>query len=47
MVAGCHPPSDSAWQLLQLALEEPWPAPGGPFFSFPAQMGIENAAFTL
>ena len=34
-MGGCHLPGDSKWQLLQLAVEKPWSAPGGPFFSFP------------
>ena len=33
-VGGCHPEGDSAWQLLQLAVEKPWSVPGGPFFCF-------------
>ena len=32
---GCHLPSDSAWQLLQLAVEKLWSAPGGPFVPRP------------
>ena len=42
-----HPLGDSAWRLLQLAVEKPWSAPGGPFICFRAQMGVENAPFTL
>ena len=37
----------STWRLLQLAVEKPWSAPGGPFVCFLAQTGIENAPFTL
>ena len=39
----CHPAGDSAWWLLQLAVEKPRQA----ILSLPAQMGIENAPFTL
>ena len=42
-VGGCYSLGDSAWQLLQLAVEKPWSAPGGPFFCFLAQMGIETS----
>ena len=38
---------DSAWRLLQLAVEKPWSAPGGPFVCFLAQTGVENAPLTL
>ena len=30
-VGGCHPEGDSAWPLLQLAVDKPWSVPGGPF----------------
>ena len=33
-MGGCTPLSDSAWRLLQLAVEKPWSAPGGPFVCF-------------
>ena len=46
-VGGCTPLDDSAWQLSLLAVEKPWSKPGGPFVCFPAQIGIENAPFTL
>ena len=46
-VGGCTPLGDSAWRLLQLAVEKPWSAPGGPFVCFLAQTGIANAPFTL
>ena len=46
-VGGCHSLGDSAWWLLQLAVEKSWSALGGPFFCFLAQMGVENAPFTL
>ena len=37
----------SAWWRLQLAVEKPWSMTGGPFVCLLAQMGIENAPFTL
>ena len=43
----CTPLGDSAWRLLQLAVEKPWSAPGGPFACLLAQTGVENAPFTL
>ena len=46
-VGGCTALADSAWRLLQLAVEKPWSAPGGPFVWFLAQTGVENAPFTL
>ena len=46
-VGGCTPLGDSAWGLLQLAVEKPWSAPGMPFVCFLAQTDIENAPFTL
>ena len=46
-VGGCHPEGDSAWQLLQLAVEKPWSVPGGPFVYFLGQTVIENPPFTL
>ena len=46
-VGGCHPEGDSAWRLLQLAVEKPWSMPGGPLFCFLAQMGLENTPFPL
>ena len=46
-VGGCHPPSDSAWRLLQLAVEKPCSMPGGPIFCFLAQTGLENTSFVL
>ena len=46
-VGGCTPLGDSAWRLLQLAVEKPWSVPGGPFVCFLAQTGVENAPFTL
>ena len=45
-VGGCTSLGNSAWWL-QLAVEKPWSALGGPCFCFPAQTGIENAPFTL
>ena len=46
-VGGCTSLGDSAWRLLQLAVEKPWSTPGGPFVCFLAQTGVENAPFTL
>ena len=46
-VSGCHPEGDSAWQLLQLAVEKPWSMPGGPSFCFLAQTGLENTPFAF
>ena len=46
-VGRCTPLGDSAWWLLQLTEEGPWSVPGGPFVCFLAQMGKENAPFTL
>ena len=45
-VGGCHPEGDSAWRLLQLAVEKPWLVPGGPFVCLLAQTGVENPPFT-
>ena len=42
-VGGCTPLGDSAWRLLQLAVEKPWSMLGGPFVCFLAQAGVENA----
>ena len=33
-VGGCTPLGDSAWRLLQLAVQKPWSLPGGPFVCF-------------
>ena len=41
-MGGYHPEGDSAWRLLQLAVEKPWSMPGGPLFCFLAQTGLEN-----
>ena len=46
-VGGCTPLGDSAWRLLQLAVEKPWSVPGGPFVCFLAQAGVESVPFTL
>ena len=46
-VGGCTPLADSAWWLLQLAVNKPWSMLSGPFVYFLAQMGVENAPFTL
>ena len=46
-VGGCTALADSAWRLLQLAVEKPWLMPGRPFVCLLAQTGVENAPFTL
>ena len=46
-VGGCTTLADTAWRPLQLPVEKPWSMPGGPFVSFLAQTGVENAPFTL
>ena len=45
-VGGCTPLGDSAWRLLQLAVENPWLAPGGPFVCFLAQTAWFLAVFS-
>ena len=35
------------WWRLELPVEKPWSMTGGPFVCFLAQMGVENAPFTL
>ena len=44
---GCTALADSAWRLLQLAVEKPWSMPGGPFVCFLPQTSVENAPFAL
>ena len=46
-VGGSTALPDSAWWRLQLPVEKPWSMTGGPFVCFLAQMGVENAPFTL
>ena len=46
-VGGCTVLADSAWRLLQLAIEWAWSALDGPFFCFLVQTGVENGTFTL
>ena len=46
-VDGCTPLGDSAWWLLQLAVEQPWSMPGGQCVCFLAQTGAEIVTFTL
>ena len=46
-VGGCTGLADSAWRLLQRAIEWAWSALDGPFFHFPVQTGVENSPFTL
>ena len=45
-VGGCTTPADSAWWLLQLAIERAWSALDGPF-CFLVQTSVENGPFTL
>ena len=46
-VGGCTALADSAWRLLQLAIEWAWSALDGLFFCFLVQTGVENGTFTL
>ena len=46
-MGGCTALLGSAWRRLQLPVEKPWSMPGGPFVCILAQMGLENAPFTL
>ena len=46
-VGGSTALADSAWRLLQLAIEWAWSALGDPFFCFLVQMSAENGPFTL
>ena len=46
-VGGCTTLADSAWRLLQLAIERAWSVLDGPFFCIFVQMSIENRPFTL
>ena len=46
-VGGSTTLPDSAWWRLQLPVEKPWSMTGGPFVSFLAHMGVENAPFNL
>ena len=46
-VGGCTALADSAWRLLQLAIERALSALDGPFFCFLAQTSVENGPFTL
>ena len=46
-VGGCTALANSAWGPLQLPIEKPWSMPGEPFVCLLAQMGVENAPFTL
>ena len=39
--------ADSAWQPLQLPVQKPWSMMVGPFVCLLAQMGVDNAPFTL
>ena len=46
-VGGCTALADSAWWLLQLAMEKAWSSLDGPFFCFLVQASIENGPFNL
>ena len=46
-VGGCTALANSAWRLLQLAIERAWSVLCDPFFCFLVQMGVENGPFTL
>ena len=46
-VGGSTALADSAWWLLQLAIEWAWSALGGLFFCFLVQTSVENGPFTL
>ena len=45
-VGGCTTLGDTAWRLLQLAIERAWSVLDGLFFCFLVQTGIENGPFT-
>ena len=46
-MGGCTALADSAWWLLQLAIEWAWSALDGLLFYFLVQTGVENGTFTL
>ena len=46
-VGGSTALADSAWRLLQLAIEWAWSALGGPFFCFLVQTSVKRCPFTL
>ena len=46
-VGGCTSLDDSAWRLLQLAIERAWSALEGPFCCFLVQTSIEDSPFNL
>ena len=46
-VGGCTILADSAWQLLQLAIERAWSALDDPFLRFLVQTSVENGPFTF
>ena len=46
-VGGCTALADSAWRLLQLALEKAWSVLGVPLLHFLVQTSTENGPFTL
>ena len=46
-VGGCTALANSAWWLLQLAMERAWSALDATIFCFLVQMCVENSPFTL
>ena len=46
-VGGSTALADSAWRLLQLAIEWAWSVLGGLFFCFLVHTSVENGPFTL
>ena len=46
-VCGSTVLANSAWWLLQLAIEKAWSVLDGPFFCFLAQMSVENGPFSV
>ena len=45
-MGGCTPLGDSAWRLLQLAIEKAWSVLDGQF-CYLAQTSVENGSFSL
>ena len=46
-VGGFQPWAQVTWLLLGLAVESPWPSPGGPFLSSYARTGLENGLLAM
>ena len=46
-VGGSTALADSAWWLLQLAIEKAWSVLDGPFLCLLVQTGVENGPFAL